>query len=79
MSEAMKTITIKLPAWMLAELRERAELQGVEVTELIRRGVSLDRLVRDHVSEGRTVTIHQGPDDPHPTFTIDAGPPEDPS
>ncbi len=66
----MKRIVIDMPDWMLADLRERAELQGVDVTELIRRGVSLDRLVRDYVAEGRVVTIRQGTDDPEPSVTV---------
>lgn len=66
----MKRIVIDLPDWMLADLRERAEMQGVDVTELIRRGVSLDRLVRDHVAEGGVVTIRQGTGHPEPSVTV---------
>lgn len=38
-------LTISMPKWMLAELRDRARKRGVTVTELIRRAVSLEKLL----------------------------------
>jgi hypothetical protein len=41
----LRKITITMPAWMLADLRRRARGRGITVTELIRRGVSLERML----------------------------------
>jgi hypothetical protein len=38
-------ITISMPKWMLADLRQRARQRGVTVTELIRRAVSLEKML----------------------------------
>lgn len=42
----IRTITIKLPEWMLDELTAKAKERGdISVTELIRRAVSLERML----------------------------------
>jgi hypothetical protein len=38
-------LTISMPKWMLDELRRRARQRGVTVTELIRRAVSLEKML----------------------------------
>lgn len=47
----MKRVSIAMPDWMFADLAARAHARGVSVTELIRRAVSLDRLLDE---EGNT-------------------------
>lgn len=41
----LRKVTISMPDWMLEELRHRARRRGVTVTELIRRAVSLERML----------------------------------
>lgn len=38
-------VTISMPRWMLDDLRRRARQRGITVTELIRRGVSLEKML----------------------------------
>lgn len=38
-------VTISMPKWMLDDLRRRARQRGITVTELIRRGVSLEKML----------------------------------
>lgn len=48
----LKKITISMPDWMLDELRWRARQRGITVTELIRRAVSLEKMLfKDPESE----------------------------
>ena len=41
----LRKVTISMPDWMLEDLRDRARRRGVTVTELIRRAVSLERML----------------------------------
>jgi hypothetical protein len=41
----LRKVTISMPGWMLDDLRKRARQRGITVTELIRRGVSLERML----------------------------------
>jgi hypothetical protein len=41
----LRKVTISMPAWMLDDLRKRARQRGITVTELMRRAVSLERML----------------------------------
>jgi hypothetical protein len=41
----LRKVTISMPAWMLEDLRKRARQRGITVTELMRRAVSLERML----------------------------------
>lgn len=41
----VRTVTLKMPEWMLSELTAKADERGITVTELIRRAVSLERML----------------------------------
>lgn len=41
----LRKVTISMPEWMLDDLRKRARHRGITVTELMRRAVSLERML----------------------------------
>jgi hypothetical protein len=41
----LRKVTISMPDWMLDDLRKRARQRGITVTELMRRAVSLERML----------------------------------
>lgn len=41
----LRKVTLTMPTWMLEDLRRRARQRGITVTELIRRSVSLERML----------------------------------
>jgi Ribbon-helix-helix protein, copG family len=41
----LRKVTISMPDWMLEDLRKRARQRGITVTELMRRAVSLERML----------------------------------
>jgi hypothetical protein len=41
----LRKVTISMPESMLADLRKRARQRGITVTELMRRAVSLERML----------------------------------
>jgi Ribbon-helix-helix protein, copG family len=41
----LRKVTISMPEWMLDDLRKRARQRGITVTELMRRAVSLERML----------------------------------
>jgi Ribbon-helix-helix protein, copG family len=41
----LRKVTISMPVWMLEDLRKRARQRGITVTELMRRAVSLERML----------------------------------
>lgn len=42
---AIMTLTITLPEWMFDDMKSRADRRSISVTELIRRAVSLERML----------------------------------
>lgn len=52
-----KTLIIRMPEWLLDDLRQRAEQRGVTVTELIRQDVALARLLFE--DPGNRIVLHR--------------------
>lgn len=47
MAMEMRKVTISMPSTLLDDLRKRASLRGVTVTELMRRAVVIEKLLFD--------------------------------
>jgi len=66
----LKRVTITMPEWMLEDLRRRAKVRGITVTELMRRAVSRDRMLSSDTCDGEAAgggycTLLHGHDGDH--------------
>jgi Ribbon-helix-helix protein, copG family len=52
-------LSVNLPIEMMERLRVVAEVEGLSVTELIRRGVSADQFLREQITNGTEILLRE--------------------
>lgn len=55
--QSMSRLSVNLPTAIMEELKELSRVEGVSLTEIVRRAISAERFLREQVEEGNKLLV----------------------